>query len=286
MNTYLNLGCGSRYHKDWTNIDIVPYSSEVIQHDISSGIPLPTASCAVVYHAALIEHLRYDNVPPFLAECHRVLKPGGIIRVGVPDLEKTCQLYLAKLTAALNGNETAAHDYNWLLLELYDQAVREKSGGRMHDYLCKNPLPNEAFIYQRTGVEGRQLVNALQRKNAQNKGKHSKLFQRNPSELFNKIFTKVKSLPSETRKWIVGLILTREERRAIKIGCFRLSGEVHQWAYDRYSLSILLLSTGFYSPNVRDANTSQIPNWTNFHLDVSPDGEVLKPDLFFMEAIK
>ena len=38
-------------------------------------IPLPDSSCDVVYHAAA-----------FLVECYRVLKSGGIVRVGVPDL--------------------------------------------------------------------------------------------------------------------------------------------------------------------------------------------------------
>ena len=87
---YLNLGCGSRYHPDWINIDIVPHGPEVIQHDLSRGIPLPDASCDVVYHTAVLEHMRRSDAAAFLAECYRVLKPGGIVRVGVPDLERIC----------------------------------------------------------------------------------------------------------------------------------------------------------------------------------------------------
>src|SRR4051812_23878919 len=47
-----NLGCGERYHAEWTNIDITTPGPGVIQHDLSRGIPLPDASCEVVYHAA------------------------------------------------------------------------------------------------------------------------------------------------------------------------------------------------------------------------------------------
>jgi predicted SAM-dependent methyltransferase len=133
--TYLNLGCGCRYHPDWINIDIAPQRPEVIQNDLSHGIPLPDASCDVVYHAAVLEHLRRSDAEAFLAECYRVLKPEGIVRVGVPNLEKICQLYLSRLTAALIGEKTADHDYDWIMLELFDQIVREKGGGGMLVYL-------------------------------------------------------------------------------------------------------------------------------------------------------
>ncbi len=163
---YLNLGCGSRYHPDWINIDIATRGPEVIQHDLSRGIPLPDASCDVVYHAAVLEHLRRSDAAALLAECYRVLKPCGIVRVGVPDLEKICQLYLSRLAAALKGDEAAVHDYDWIMLELFDQIVREKGGGGMLDYLRQNPLPNETFVYERIGEEGRQLVKALRRQDS------------------------------------------------------------------------------------------------------------------------
>lgn len=275
---YLNLGCGSRYHPAWINIDIAPHGPEVIQHDLSRGIPLPSASCEVVYHAAVFEHLRCVDAAAYLAECYRVLKPGGLVRIGVPDLEKICQLYLTKLTAALNGDITAAHDYDWIMLELFDQTVREKSGGGMVDYLRQNPLPNEKFVYDRIGEEGRQLVDAL-RKPA-NPRKYSL------PALLRKLRKGLRLLPGIAKRRMLWWLLGAADRRALEIGRFRLAGEVHQWMYDRYSLARLLSRTGFHDPQVQDAHTSRIPNWASFHLDTLPDGQVIKPDLFFMEAIK
>ncbi len=55
---YLNVGCGSYYHQDWINLDIVPVGPEVRQHDVSRGLPLPDASCEAVYHSHLLEHLQ------------------------------------------------------------------------------------------------------------------------------------------------------------------------------------------------------------------------------------
>ncbi|HEX9090989.1 MAG TPA: methyltransferase domain-containing protein [Anaerolineales bacterium] len=277
-NKYLNLGCGSRYHPDWINIDISPNGPAVIQHDLSRGIPLPDASCDVVYHTAVLEHLRPADAAAFLMECFRVLKTGGIVRVGVPDLEIICQLYLSRLAAALNGDEAAAHDYDWIMLELYDQAVREKSGGGMSDYLLQNPLPNETFVYERIGEEGRQLVKALRQQDS--------LSKRSFPGFLRRLRGGLRSLPKVAKRRIPQWLLGANGKRALEIGRFRLAGEVHQWMYDRYSLARLLRLTGFHDPQLQGAGTSRIPNWTSFHLDTLPDGQAIKPDLFFMEAIK
>lgn len=282
MKSYLNLGCGARYHPAWINIDIAPQGPGVIRHDLSRGIPLPDASCDVVYHAAVLEHMRRSDALPFLLECYRVLKPGGIIRVGVPDLEKLCRLYLEKLEAALTGDGSAVHDYDWIMLELYDQTVREQSGGEMLNYLRQNPLPNEGFVYARIGEEGRQLVRALQKQDGSEQA-HPPVPVRS---LFCRLRNKPHALWSTAKYRLLQLLLGAGGMRALEIGRFRLAGEVHHWMYDRYSLARLLRAAGFRAPVVLDATTSQIPEWNTFHLDTLPDGTVIKPDLFFMEATK
>src|SRR4051812_26231586 len=109
--TYLNLGCGSRYHRDWIHIDIEPSTPHGIAYDLSEGIPQPDNSCDVVYHSHVLEHIRRQHAGPFIAECYRVLKPGGVIRVVVPDLERITRTYLEKLEGASNGDSAAQADY-------------------------------------------------------------------------------------------------------------------------------------------------------------------------------
>jgi predicted SAM-dependent methyltransferase len=274
MTPYLNLGCGGRFHPDWINIDVSSNDSHIIQHDLSRGIPLPDASCRVVYHAAVLEHFRQPDVLAFLQECLRVLKPGGIIRIGVPDLEQLCRLYLQKLETAQSGDETAAHDYDWIMLEIFDQMAREQSGGGMLTWLRQDPLPNETFIYARIGEEGRELVRTLRT--------HQTLAVRQPRLSIQRL----RALPGMAKRGLLAWLLSEKDRQALAIGRFRLGGEVHQWMYDRYSLARLLRTAGFTNPVPQDATTSQIPDWSQFHLDTRPDGTVIKPDLFFMEAIK
>jgi SAM-dependent methyltransferase len=281
VKSYVNLGCGKRHHPDWINIDLTSTEPGVIQHDLSQGIPLPDASCEVVYHAAVLEHMRREDALTFLRECHRVLMPGGIIRVGVPDLERLCHLYLSRLQAACDGDEAAAHDYDWIMLELYDQTVREKSGGGMKDFLRRNPLPNDAFVYSRIGEEGRMIINALH--NQSEPKVNAKTINLGIS---SRLRRRLGALPGSTKRCLLRLLLDSNDMRALEIGRFRMAGEVHQWMYDRYSLARLLREAGFLNPIVQKPASSQIPGWNDYHLDVLPDGGVIKPDLFFMEATK
>ena len=278
---YVNLGCGSRCHPAWINIDIAPCGPGVIAHDLSQGIPLPDSSCDVVYHSHLVEHLRPEDALRFMKECYRVLRAGGILRVATPDLEHICRLYLEKLEGAFAGDKASAHDYEWIMLEMYDQAVREKRGGMMGDYLQQDPLPNETFIYERIGEEGRDLIRALK-----SKASSSDASQRSITLEPGKRRNSRQRLLSRARNSILARLLGRNGLRALEIGRFRLAGEVHQWMYDRYSLSQLMLAAFFQDPVQRSATESQIPHWSKFNLDTLPDRTTIKPDSFFMEAIK
>ena len=275
MKAYLNLGCGERFHPDWINVDLTEGRSNVISHDLVTGIPFAAESVDAVYHAALFEHIRRGDAANFLRETHRVLKPGGIVRVGVPDLEKICRTYLEKLEAALAGDKEATNDYDWIVLEMFDQMVRESSGGLMLKYLRRQPLPNEQFIVQRIGHEGCKLIEEIRRQEAApNKGLTALLYQR------------ARAIAQALRDRLLTVVAGRKAAQAIVIGRFRLSGEVHHWMYDRFSLARELTVAGFHEPIVRSASESAIPDWSRFCLDVQSDGTINKPDLLFMEAIK
>ena len=88
------------------------------------------------------------------------------------------------------------------------------------------------------------------------------------------------------RELLARFCLTDEDLKALKIGRFRLQGEVHMWMYDRYSLARMLDEAGFKEPRQQNAHESAIENWTSYNLDTEPDGTVCKPDSLFMEAFK
>jgi predicted SAM-dependent methyltransferase len=276
---YLNLGCGNRYHPDWINIDIAPQGDGVIAHDLSQGIPLPNDVCDVVYHSDVLEHIRRSDALPFMQECYRVLKPGGILRIAVPDLEEICRVYLKKLDAVVTGDAASADDYEWILLEMYDQTVREQSGGGMWIYLEQNPIPNEEFVYRRIGEEGRQIVRAMRTSQANS-------LERIRAKCLRDLVQSFRKFLGLLRKRLLEFMLGPNDTRALEIGRFRLGGQVHHWMYDRHSLAKLILAAGFRHPTIQSATRSQIPQWSKFNLDTLDDRTVIKPDSFFMEAVK
>ena len=157
---YLNLGCGSRYHPNWTNIDFTSTNESIIAHNLNRGIPFPDDAFDVVYHSHVLEHFSKTSATNFLQECYRVLRPQGVLRVAVPDLEQIARTYLVALEKAVSGYQEWANNYEWILLEMYDQTVRNKPGGEMAAYLCQDNLVNEQFILDRCGVEVKNLIAA------------------------------------------------------------------------------------------------------------------------------
>jgi SAM-dependent methyltransferase len=92
----VNIACGSRPLEGWVNIDVFPVSPSVIAWDCRRSIPLSDGSAAFVFAEHFFEHMERPNqTDRFLSECLRVLEPGGIIRLVVPDaglyLHKYCE---------------------------------------------------------------------------------------------------------------------------------------------------------------------------------------------------
>lgn len=274
----INLGCGSRFHTAWTNADLAPTDPAVMACDLSKPFPFSDASFDVVYHSNVLEHIRHEHAHAFMRECFRILRPCGILRVAVPDLEQICRLYLENLQHACEHDEDAAARYDWMMLELLDQTVRERSGGSMLAHLRQVPLPAETFILERIGNEGRSIINWLRSQPPL----ATKLKEEPSPKIQLTLWQKLKNIATQKNEEEVN----DQDSAELAIGRFRLGGEVHQWMYDRFSLARLMLAAGFSSPRLMTPQTSQIPHWTDYHLETGPDGVVHKPDSFIMESTK
>lgn len=277
---YLNLGCGQRYHPDWTNIDFTSTGEGVIASDLTQGIPFPDRTFDVVYHSHVLEHFSKKQAEFFIQECQRVLKPQGVIRVVVPDLETIARTYLLALEKATTSPEWSAN-YDWILLEMYDQTVRNQLGGEMKEYLFQPKIPNEEFILSRCGMEAKILIDMGRQERQKSPPQVS---ESQAKKLFKAIYRFFR-YPTYRRNQILKLLLGTEYK-ALEIGRFRQSGEVHQWMYDRYSLGWLLAKVGFASIVQRSATQSYIPNWSSWNLDTESDGSIYKPDSLYMEGVK
>lgn len=154
----LNLGSGVKIsgHADVTNVDWSPYlrlrririldrvvpkllsgerrkrfeslPDNILVHDLAKGIPFADGSVDVVYHSHLLEHLDAWIAPEFMLEVRRVLKPAGVQRIVVPDLERLTRAYLSHLDACdRDPAEASAHDE--FIAEMFEQSVRREAYG-------------------------------------------------------------------------------------------------------------------------------------------------------------
>jgi len=246
----LNLACGKTRHPDWTNVDKVG-GTGVQVHDVLEPLPFDDDEFDVIYHSHLLEHLPKRFAPLFLEECRRVLKPGGILRVAVPDLKEICRIYLDNLRLAMNGDEEAAERYDWTVIELLDQLSRHRVGGEMLKYWKQKPLPAKEFVIGRMGEQVQRSIKMLR--------------------------------GSSQKPNMVGRPFPRE-MDSNRVGKFRLSGQPHLWMYDEFSLRRLLRQAGFCEIQRCEAGESQIPGFNSYQLDVNADGEPRKPDSLFFEA--
>lgn len=279
----VNLGCGQKYHKDWINIDFVSNSEDVIQHNLLDGIPINDNEVDLVYHSHVLEHFSKERGNYFIKECYRILKVNGVIRIAVLDLETIVKEYLNNLQLAMEGDVEAKHNYEWIKLELFDQMVRNESGGDMKNYLYQPIVKNESYVFKRIGSEGEIIRESFLNKKVLVKDVKKKI---KPKVSILKLFLrKVKSVITKIKVWGTKSSLTDQESKALKIGQFRLGGEIHQWMYDRYSLSELLSHVGFTEIKVCSAFESGIQNWESYQLAII-NGEIRKPDSLFIEAKK
>jgi predicted SAM-dependent methyltransferase len=121
----INIGCGQTPTKGWMNFDNslslllskIPLLPDVLlkinflersqyqfiqfarDHfieygDVTKGLPVKEGSCEVLYSSHMLEHLDRYEADLFLKEVFRILRPNGIIRIAVPDIEKKVDQYI------------------------------------------------------------------------------------------------------------------------------------------------------------------------------------------------
>jgi predicted SAM-dependent methyltransferase len=89
----LHLGSGEAQTPGWLNSDVEPLDRGTIFLDAAARMPFSDSTFDYIYAEHMIEHLPYKSACSMLEECHRILKPGGRIRIATPDLVQLVRMY-------------------------------------------------------------------------------------------------------------------------------------------------------------------------------------------------
>jgi predicted SAM-dependent methyltransferase len=120
-NAKVNIGCGSLILEGWVNLDVSPAPGAEYTN-VMNGLPFSDGAASHIHCEHFLEHLDYPVALSFLAECHRILRPQGTMRIIVPDAGKYLAAYcrndqtffghLTHLGNAVEALETRMHVIN------------------------------------------------------------------------------------------------------------------------------------------------------------------------------
>jgi prepilin-type processing-associated H-X9-DG protein len=91
---WINLGSGASPYPQFVNVDINLARHPDMWLDVRHGMPFAAGTVDAIYTRHVLEHFYHDELTRVLAECRRVLRPQGGIRILVPSLEVACRAYL------------------------------------------------------------------------------------------------------------------------------------------------------------------------------------------------
>jgi predicted SAM-dependent methyltransferase len=154
----LHIGCGKRFLPGYVHVDAYPGAHIDVVCDLRAlAEHFPPASVSEIYACHVLEHFGRHEVAGLMAEWARLLQPGGVMRIAVPDLEAVFEHYathrdLPVLTGLLYGGQTTPLDYHQIgftfdtLRQLLERAGLE--GVARYDW--RSFLPAGADDYSRS----------------------------------------------------------------------------------------------------------------------------------------
>jgi predicted SAM-dependent methyltransferase len=121
----LHLGCGNRFILGYVHIDAIDYPHVDHVSTIDNLSFIPGDSVDTIYNCHVLEHFKRRDVDRVLREWRRVLKPGGLLRVSVPDFARLSDVYrdtgkLDLVMGALFGRQDYLYNIHY---NVFDQAT-------------------------------------------------------------------------------------------------------------------------------------------------------------------
>lgn len=131
----LHLGCGERYIPGFKHIDIVVHPHIDMVTSIDDLSMIEDNSASLVYACHVLEHFKFRSCKRVLLEWNRVLKPGGLLRLAVPDFEACAKLYLEgkatlkDIQGPIVGGQTYLYNFHYSIFDFTSLSELLESSG-------------------------------------------------------------------------------------------------------------------------------------------------------------
>lgn len=121
----LHLGCGAKKIPGFFHVDALAHPHIDVQGPVDSLDFLDDDCVELIYASHVLEHFGRHEIDRVLAEWHRVLKPGGVLRVAVPDYGACARLYvegklangIADILGLMVGGQRDDYDYHKMIFD-------------------------------------------------------------------------------------------------------------------------------------------------------------------------
>ena len=270
MTRKLNFGCGARYAQGWDNVDFYSAGPDVQRVNLLRGLPYADNTFDAVYSSHVLEHFTNAQCSDVLGECWRVSKPGGIIRVVVPDIALSIEEYL-RIRGMPDEDPLKASKYRWIMIELLDQLVRTERHGEWGRTLKELDLsdwrPVAGYIRERLGMAGTLAPGPVR-----------------PTILGKLTGLRQKVASRSIYWWLSGVKLLIPQSLRPLVFVNTSLGERHLWMYDEYGMRLQLADAGFVDVRCVSHDDSAIDGFADDHLDSNSDGSPYKSLSLYMEA--
>jgi predicted SAM-dependent methyltransferase len=146
----------SRLDRLLTRLGVLPpteFGPQIRFHNLRRRLPFADGSVACIYAGELWEHLVPQDAEALTAECHRVLSPGGVLRLCVPDGPTFWERYLELYRDAKDRGRDPHHLSN----------LKAHVGMYFHDICTRRTILRSMGHYHKWQYDDLQLVDLLER---------------------------------------------------------------------------------------------------------------------------
>ncbi len=135
----IHIGCGDIDATGFVNVDAQPYPHVHYVHDDITDLSMfADGGAELVYMCHVLEHVPRLEIFDVLSELKRVLRPGGVLRISVPDFDRLVEMYRATgsnadyVISPLLGSHANPYDVHyWIFTKASLSVILRQAGFSM-----------------------------------------------------------------------------------------------------------------------------------------------------------